>query len=579
MRATRPPAATPRVWRAALIALLIGGVTFLIWWATGPESAARATLRERSEAAGEAPRMPAESAPQAGLPQAVADQTEPAGAHVPPAAGPVMPRGGVLRAAVDPRDLDSAAALLTTAALVRISPATDEVQPWLAESWIADRGGLTYRFTLRPNILWSDGTPLTGADVVRALELDRPRLKALGSAPEGRADGPRTVVVSFPDPFAAGLRLLAYTPIVRPPAGPNGRQGSGIEPPGLGPFVVDASDGSAARVFRRNPHYWRTAPDGASLPYLEGVELTSHAGASALALFRSGKLDLVETELEPDDYSSLKRADQDGSVHLYDLGPTLQIDTLLVGGRSALLQQEPLRLALSSAVDRRALCEAVYLGACDPAFGPVSPGNRAWMVEDLPSGGPDPGSARSLMAGIGLQDRNGDGLLDDPAGQPVRFAILVDRGVAVARRGAQFVSDALGKIGLAAAVVPVDGAELARRRASGDFDLLYARVGPVDTDPALGGGTWTGGRAVGGAREEWTRGLADDVARLAHTADKVQRLELFARVQKTFAAHMPDIPLAAPSLYAVTSPRVMNVRAARRRPALLWNAEGLAIAR
>ena len=55
---------------------------------------------------------------------------------------------------------------LTQARLVRVNRATDELEPWLAEGWTSSPDGLTHTITLRSGIQFSDGVPLTSADVL-----------------------------------------------------------------------------------------------------------------------------------------------------------------------------------------------------------------------------------------------------------------------------------------------------------------------------------------------------------------------------------------------------------------------------
>src|SRR5438045_155174 len=64
---------------------------------------------------------------------------------------------------VDTTDL---VALLIHASLIRINRVTDEVEPWLAESWTRSPDGLQFRITLRADVQFSDGRPLTADDVV-----------------------------------------------------------------------------------------------------------------------------------------------------------------------------------------------------------------------------------------------------------------------------------------------------------------------------------------------------------------------------------------------------------------------------
>ena len=542
MAAPRPPAPSSRVVLAFFVAAMIGGLMFLIWWTTGRSASAPPSNAgsERRDAA-----QPATAA---------ADSNE-------------IPRGGVLRGPADPdgrvregySGQADTMALLTQATLVRVSRSTDQLEPWLAESWTSAHNNLTYVVKLRPNILWADGAPFTASDVVVSMN----NVRVLGKPLTARATSAMEVEITFPGSFAPGLRLLDRVPITSAHGG-------------LGPFVQKGK----TFVFERNPHYWRTAPDGKALPYLDRIELDA-AGDSADNLKRllDGDLDFIETELRPEDYTALKHADQEDRTRLYNMGPGLAMDVLWLNLKAgpkepAVLSNEAFRLAISTAVNRREFCDAVYLGACDPVFGPVTPGNPSWFLSDLSGAGPDPTLARAMLACIGLQDRNGDGVLDDEAGHAVRLSLLVTRGQPSAERGAAFLRDALKTVGIAVDVTAVDAAVLADRRKKGTYDAIFGRLDPGDTDPALNLDFWL----HPDAKTDWEKRINDMMLKQATSTDRVERVQLFADVQKLYAQHMPEVFIAAPHTYVATSLRVRNVKPSGRRPALLWNADQLAIA-
>ena len=52
------------------------------------------------------------------------------------------------------------------ASLLGFDPIKQEIEPGLAESWTNAPDGKTWTFTLRKNLRWSDGSPLTADDVV-----------------------------------------------------------------------------------------------------------------------------------------------------------------------------------------------------------------------------------------------------------------------------------------------------------------------------------------------------------------------------------------------------------------------------
>ena len=224
-----------------------------------------------------------------------------------PTPGPVAStpeRGGQLVASVrsEPRtftrltsrdQMAELLAMLTQGKLVRINRATFEVEPWLAESWESSPDGLSHTFHLRPGLEWSDGVPLTSADVVFSIEAAfDPRVKspmaemlvAGGQPIRASAPDPRTVVVTFAGPSGPGVRLLDMLTVLPKHKlgealvdGTLGEAWSSRTPPseivGSGPFVLRSYEPGQRLVLDRNPRYWRKAANGDALPYLNRLVL------------------------------------------------------------------------------------------------------------------------------------------------------------------------------------------------------------------------------------------------------------------------------------------------------------------
>ena len=301
----KPPAPSSRVVLAFCVAAVIGAAVFAIWWTSeryaGHGNTGSELPQDKPAASSTGPAPAAASAP-----AIAADPNN-------------VPRGSVLRGPIDPDHTAETIAALTQATLVRVNRSTDQIEPWLAESWTPANNSLTYVLKLRPNILWSDGTPLSAADVVQAIGASS-SARVFGKPLTARAKSATEVEVTLPGAFAPGLRVLDRVPITSAHGG-------------LGPFVpsmkrrVFGETRPALLMFERNPHYWRTAPDGKPLPYLDRLELDA-AGDPNAALTRllGGELDFIETELRPEDYTALKRADEEDKTRLYDMGPGLTTD-------------------------------------------------------------------------------------------------------------------------------------------------------------------------------------------------------------------------------------------------------------
>lgn len=504
--------------------------------------------------------------------------------------------------------------LLTQAKLVRINRVTSDVEPWLADRWTRSDDGRRYTLKLRPGVTFSDGQPFTAADVLfsfRAVydpKSPGPLADSLlvgGKPLEVSAPDRTTVIVTFPSPFAPGLRILDNLPIVPRhkleaalDAGDFARAWNlGTRPDqivGLGPFLVREYTAGQRLVFERNPHYWRKDANGTALPYLDRVtlEVVPDQDAELLRL-EAGQIDMTQTELRPEDYAPLKRAADQGRIKLLDLGVAYDADSFWMNlkpgafktdPRSAWLQRDELRQAISMAVDRRKFADTVFLGAGVPVYGPETPANKTWYSPDVPHSTYDPSRARMLLASIGLTDRNGDGLLEDAHGRPARFSLVTQKGKTALERGAAVIRDDLKAIGLTVDVVPLEPSGLIQRILSSNYDAMYYRVNTTDTDPAINPDFWF---SSGSAHfwdmgqktpaTDWERRIDELMARQIASPDLVERQRLFDDVQRIFAEHLPVVYFVAPRVYVATSSRVINITPALTVPQLMWAPDTIAV--
>jgi peptide/nickel transport system substrate-binding protein len=500
--------------------------------------------------------------------------------------------------------------LLTNARLVRVNRATDQIEPWLAESWTQSPDGLTYRLTLRSGVTFSDGVPFTSADVLfsfRALYDERvASLLATATRPGGKplevsAPDASTVVIRLAVPFGPGLRLLDSLPILprhkleaaldaghfADAWGPSKPLG---DMAGLGPFVLTEHVSGQRLVLARNPHYWRRASDGTQLPYLDTLTLMIVPDQTTEALrLQAGETDLMSNaDLRPEDLAAFTRLQDQGRVRLIDAGigldPNMLWFNLAPGGtpHRAWFSTKAFRQAISYAADRQAIANAVYLGAATPISGPVSPGNRTWY-SPVPAYPHDLTKARALLASIGLTDRNGDGMLEDTAGTPVRFSIVTQKGHTIRERTVTVLQEQLRRAGIGVEVVLLDPGTMQQRWQRRDYDAIYYSGQASAIDPAMNSDFWLSSGAFHfwnpqqkTPATEWERRIDDLMRQQAGAPELAERQRLFAEVQRVMAEELPAIYFVAPRVTLAVSARVANATPAPQIPQLLWSADTLA---
>ncbi|MEX2272027.1 MAG: ABC transporter substrate-binding protein [Vicinamibacterales bacterium] len=519
---------------------------------------------------------------------------------------------------------------LIHAPLVKVDRQTGALMPWLAERWEQVDAGIeagpeadaeakasayqpAYRLHLRPGLRFSDGTPFTSADVVftfRALYDERVNsalasgLRVDGLPLTVTAENDLTVRVEFPAPYGPGLAMLDPLPILPrhrlEQALAEGRLAeawAASAPPesivGLGPFVVSEVRAGESMTFARNPHYFRRDDQGA-LPRIDRLIVRVVPDQSAeMVQLESGAADLVTSGLRAEDIAAFQTLEQQGRVRLHRVGIGLDPNALWFNLKAGAppsidrpwLQRRELRQAISRAVNRQRMIDTVFLGEAEPVITPVTPGHGAWHAADVRPPAHNLAEAGRLLAALGLEDRNGDGIREDANGREARIAILTQRGHTIRERMTSVIQEDLRRAGIAVDVVPLEVGALIARIGSGDYDAVLFGLQSSAADPALNLDFWLPrgafhfwNPAQPAPATEWEAALASLMDRVARLSDQQERYSAFHRVQRLFAQELPAIYFAAPRVVFATSARIEGIKPAVTMPHVLWMPDTLLVA-
>ena len=476
---------------------------------------------------------------------------------------------------------------------------TGDTVPALAESWEMSEDGQTLVFTLREGLRWSDGEPLTAADVVFTYDVlfnpdiptnsrDGFRIGTQGLLPSVTQLDDRRVQFSLPEPFAPMLRNTALDiipeHILRSAVETTDAQGNPLflstwgtdTPPtqiiGNGPYRLARYVPGERVIFERNPYYWRQDDQGNPQPYVEQVVWQVIGSTdNAFLQFRSGGLDLVA--VQPDFFSLLKREEDRGDFSIFEGGPSLGTNFFAFNLNQASRNGRPLvdpvrsrwfnsvafRQAVSYGIDRDTMVNNIFQGLGEPQTSPISVPSPYYAPPEMGvrTYDYDPEKARELLLADGFE-YNAAGQLVDDAGNRVRFTLITNSGNKIRESiGAQIRND-LEKIGIQVDFQPLAfNALVDRLTDSLEWEaLVLGLTGGVE--PNGGANVWLLDGALhafnqqaapgsdpleGWQAADWETRIADLYIQAAQEVDEERRFELYKETQQLTQEYLPFIYL------------------------------------
>jgi peptide/nickel transport system substrate-binding protein len=248
--------------------------------------------------------------------------------------------------------------------LVRYKPDSADIEPALAASYEASADGLTYTFKLRSGVTFHDGTALDSAAAKGSFE----RRTNVNSAPaymladvdSYETPDPLTFVVKLKQPVSAFLDYLAapYGPKMVSPKVLSEQAGSDFaqtylktHDAGTGPFQMTEFVPGDHYKLTRYDGYWGTKAQVSAI----NISIIPDISTERLKL-ESGDLSMIIHGLSLDDVKSLA-ANSKFQVQRF---PSFFKSLVFVNENKGVFKEQTLRTALQSAIDKKAITDAVY---------------------------------------------------------------------------------------------------------------------------------------------------------------------------------------------------------------------------
>jgi peptide/nickel transport system substrate-binding protein len=509
-----------------------------------------------------------------------------------------------------------------------------EIEPALAESWVVSPDKKSITFTLRKNLKWSDGQPLTVDDVLftfneiyfnNDIPTDTRDIMKIGKSrklPTLKKIDENRIEFTTPEPFAPFVRTLGGTGILpahklRSTVQQKDNKGKPLflstwglntQPKDIvssGMYAIETYAPGERITFRKNPYSWRKDNNGKQQPYIDRIVWqVVESTDTALVQFRSGGLDSYA--VSPDFFSLLKKEEEKGGYKIYNGGPatgtTFLSFNLNEGERDGKPLVDPMksrwfnnvkfRQAIAHSIDRQRMINNIYRGLGAPQDSPISVPSPYYLsrAQGLPFYDYEPQKAKQLFTEAGFKYNEQNRLVDD-ADNPVRFSLITNSGNKIREAMGTQIKQDLAKVGIEVDFTPIAFSLLIDRIDNSlQWDsLLIGFTGGAE--PNDGANFWSvdGGSHIFNLKPEaskpqitdrkvgdWEKKIDDLYIQAAQELDETKRRQIYVESQKVTQENLPCIYLVnALSLSAVKN-RVEGIKYTSIGGAF-WNLYELAI--
>ena len=514
--------------------------------------------------------------------------------------------------------------------LIKQNPITAEFEPALAESWDISDDDLEITYTLRPNLKWSDGQPLTADDVVftyNKLYLnpeiptgmqDILKIGDRGAFPEVTKLNERQVKFTVPEPFApflgvtgasiypahvlkesveskdkdGNLKFLSTWSVDTPPE----------QIPANGAYKIESYATAQRIIFTANPYYWKKNVVDEDLPYIKRVvwEIVESTD-TFLTQFRSGSLSSVE--VKPEYFSLLKQEEKKGNFTIYNGGEDYSTSYLafnlntgkrngkpVVGPiKSSWFNELKFRQAVAYAINRQRMVTNIYRGLGVPQNSFIAV-QSPFYDETLKGYEYNPEKAKQLLKEAGFK-YNKRGQLFDKAGNRVKFKLNTNTGNKIREAMGNQVEEDLEAIGMDINFKTINfNVLIGRMRGSLAWEAIILGF-TGGNEPNSGANVWLpdgnshvfniaqpaeGKPLEGRIVRDWEKEIARLFIEAARELDEEKRKAIYAEAQQLVSEKVPFIYLVNPYSMSAVRNNIEGVEYSALGGAF-WNLDELKI--
>jgi peptide/nickel transport system substrate-binding protein len=343
---------------------------------------------------------------------------------------------------------------------------------WLATSYTWSNGGKSITFTIRPGVKWSNGTPMTAADVAFTFNMIKqyPDVNNTGLSVGSASASGNQVTINFATPQYANLQNIAGQTYIVPASvwskvGDPGKY-TDPNPIGTGPYTVSQFT-SQGITLKANPTYW------GGKPAVSEVQFPTYASANtALAALQTNQLHWAGNFIP-----GVQQVFEAGHSSHQVWFPPVQTNSLEPNLTKFPTNQLAVRKAISLAIDRTAISQQAEGGLEPPvsnASGLTLPIFQQFLSPTVSGATLDPhanvAAAKQVLEQAGYV-MGSDGFFRTKSGQELSLDITNPSSFADYATGDQLIAGWLRKAGINATFVGQSVTAWSSDIATGNFQL------------------------------------------------------------------------------------------------------------
>ena len=346
-----------------------------------------------------------------------------------------------------------------------------EFQPEIAERWESSSDNLELTYYINKNARWSDGKPITAGDVKFTYDLlmdtatASPRSGYIEFIKDVVILDDHTVKFVFTEAYPAQIfdtagEILPQHYLKDVSASDLRTHDYGKMPLSSGPYKLNKWERQQYIELIANDNYWANSPTLKKIIF----KIIPDASNQLLQL-KSGEIDMM-VGIPPAEITKIKTEYND--ISIYQVSGRVYY---FVGYnyKHPLFKDLEIRKALTMAIDRQKIIDALLYGFGSKCLGPLPPIVKWAYNEDVQEVPFDIDQAKQILQSKGWSDSDNDGYLDRN-GKTFEFKLKTDAGNQIKSDVAVIVQDQLKKLGVKVDIEPMEWTALINDLQNKNFD-------------------------------------------------------------------------------------------------------------